>query len=156
MSCIAANRAVILRAYADRIHVLYKDEVIASHSRSFARDGVVYEPWHYLDALKRKPGALRDGAPFKPWDDLPEAMASMRHKLTRIVGGDRQFVSLLCAAKEQGVKRVAKGCQAALDQGVIQAEWILNHLSQQEEIETPVPASVSTDLHLQTEPDSRL
>lgn len=153
VNCIAANRAIILRAYADRITVLYKDEVIASHSRSFAREGVVYEPWHYLDALQRKPGALRDGAPFKQWDDLPEAMASMRQKLARIVGGDRQFVSLLCVAKEHGVERVAKGCQAALDQGVIQAEWILNHLSQQEEIETPAPASVSTDLHLQIEPE---
>ncbi len=66
------------------------DDVIASHSRSFARDGAVYELWHYLGALQRKPGALRDAVPFKQWDDLPEAMASMRHKLARIVGGDRQ------------------------------------------------------------------
>lgn len=152
VDCIAANHAVTLRAYADRITVLYKDKIIANHSRSFARDGVLYEPWHYLAALQRKPGALRDGAPFKQWKDLPNAMASMRHQLARIAGGDRQFVSLLCAAKERGVECVAQGCQAALDLGVIQAEWVLNHLSQQEDRATPTPASITTDLHLQIEP----
>jgi len=154
VSSIAANRTVTLRAYADRITVLYKDKVVANHPRRFARDGVIYQPWHYLDVLEKKPGALRDGAPFKQWDDLPTAMASMRHKLAQVVGGDRQFVSLLCAAKEHGIERVAKGCQAALDQGVTQAEWVLNHLSQQEGLAPPVPASVTTDLHLKIEPSA--
>jgi len=40
-------------------------EVVADHPRSFRRDQVVYDPWHYLPVLMRKPGALRNGAPFK-------------------------------------------------------------------------------------------
>ena len=27
----------------------------------------VYDPWHYVPVLARKPGALRNGAPFKDW-----------------------------------------------------------------------------------------
>ena len=64
----AAGRAVLVRVYADRIVVLLDDEVVADHPRSFRRDQVVYDPWHYLPVLMRKPGALRNGAPFKDWD----------------------------------------------------------------------------------------
>ena len=32
---------------------------------SIGRGEVVYEPWHYVPILKRKPSALRNGSPFK-------------------------------------------------------------------------------------------
>jgi hypothetical protein len=35
------------------------------HPRSFRRDQVIYDPWHYLPVLLKKPSALRNGAPFK-------------------------------------------------------------------------------------------
>jgi hypothetical protein len=44
----------------------------------------------------RKPGALRNGAPFKDWD-LPESLAQVRAKLKPFVDGDRQFVKILAA-----------------------------------------------------------
>ena len=40
----------------------------------------VYDPWHYVPVLARKPGALRNGAPFKDWV-LPAAMERVRRKL---------------------------------------------------------------------------
>lgn len=73
----AAGRAVLVRVYADRTVVLLDDEVVADHPRSFRRDRVVYDPWHYLPVLMRKPGALRNGAPFKDWD-LPAPLSSVR------------------------------------------------------------------------------
>jgi hypothetical protein len=73
----AAGRAVLVRVYADRTVVLLDDEVAADHPRSFRRDRVVYDPWHYLPVLMRKPGALRNGAPFKDWD-LPAPLSSVR------------------------------------------------------------------------------
>ena len=51
-----------MRVYADRIIVLLDDEMVADHPRRFGRDQVVYDPWHYLPVLTRKPGALRNGA----------------------------------------------------------------------------------------------
>ena len=32
---------------------------------------MIFDPWHYLPVLQKKPGALRNGAPFKDWD-LPD------------------------------------------------------------------------------------
>jgi transposase len=87
----AAGRMVLVRIYAERIVVFLDDEIVAEHERSFGRETVVYNPWHYLPVLMRKPGALRNGAPFKDWD-LPDSLAQVRAKLKHLADGDRQFV----------------------------------------------------------------
>src|SRR4029077_1945715 len=72
------------------------------HPRSFRPDQVVYDPWHYLPVLLRKPGALRNGAPFKDWD-LPAPLSVIRAKLQRHIDGDRQFVKILSRVPEDGI-----------------------------------------------------
>jgi hypothetical protein len=61
----AAGRPVDIHAYADRIVIRQDGEIVAEHARRFGRDQAIYDPWHYLPVLERKPGALRNGAPFK-------------------------------------------------------------------------------------------
>jgi hypothetical protein len=61
---------VLVRSHAERIVVLLG--VVADHPRQFRRDQIIYDPWHYLPVLMKKPGALRNGAPFKDWA-LPPA-----------------------------------------------------------------------------------
>jgi len=55
----AAGQMVLVRSHAERIVVLFNNEVVANHLRHFRRDQVIYEPWHYLPVLVKKPGALR-------------------------------------------------------------------------------------------------
>ena len=50
----------------------------------------VYDPWHYVPVLARKPGALRNGAPFKDWV-LPAAMERVRRKLAGADDGNRRW-----------------------------------------------------------------
>jgi hypothetical protein len=38
--------------------------IVGEHARSFGRNQTVYDPWHYVPVLARKPGALRNDAPF--------------------------------------------------------------------------------------------
>jgi transposase len=59
----AAGLMVLVRSHAERIVVLLDETVVADHARSFRRDQIIYDPWHYLPVLVRKPGALRNGAP---------------------------------------------------------------------------------------------
>jgi hypothetical protein len=49
---------------------------------------------HYIPVLARKPGALRNGSPFKAWD-LPSALRRVQRKLERQPGGDRQTAKLM-------------------------------------------------------------
>jgi hypothetical protein len=71
-----------------------KGQVVADHPRHFRRDQIIYDPWHYLPVLMKKPGALRNGAPFKDWA-LPPALPQVRAKLKQYADG-------------QGVRRGAR------------------------------------------------
>ena len=63
----------------------------ASIPAAFGRDRTISDPWHYVPVLARKPGALRNGAPFKNWV-LPAGLERVRRKLVGAADGDRQFV----------------------------------------------------------------
>src|ERR1700727_1299763 len=63
----AVGRPVEVHAYADRIVIRQDGRIVARHPRSFGRGETIYDPWHYVPVLARKPGALRNGAPFKDW-----------------------------------------------------------------------------------------
>ena len=105
----AAGRMVLVRSHAERIVVLLGDERVADHPRDFRRYQIIYDPWHYLPVLVRKPGALRNGAPFKDWA-LPPALAQVRAKLKQHAVGDQQFVKVLGAVGSWLVGR--GGCPA--------------------------------------------
>ena len=92
----AVGRPVEVHAYADRIVIRQDGRIVAEHPRSFGRGDTVYDPWHYVPVLARKPGALRNGAPFKDWV-LPAAMERVRRKLASVDDGNRQMVDILTA-----------------------------------------------------------
>ena len=61
----AVGRPVEIRAYAERVEFWQDGKVVGTHDRVFGRGKTIYDPWHYVPVLARKPGALRNGAPFK-------------------------------------------------------------------------------------------
>ena len=63
----AVGRPVEIQAYADRVVIRQDGAIVGEHPRRFGRGETVYDPWHYVPMLARKPGALRNGAPFKDW-----------------------------------------------------------------------------------------
>jgi transposase len=63
----AVGRPVEIQAYADRIVLRQDGMMVAEHARCMGRGETIYDPWHYVPVLARKPGALRNGAPFKDW-----------------------------------------------------------------------------------------
>jgi hypothetical protein len=63
----AVGRPVDIHAYADRIVIRQDGAVVGEHARCFGRGETIYNPWHYVLVLARKPGALRNGAPFRDW-----------------------------------------------------------------------------------------
>ena len=97
-----------------RIVVKQDGTVIAEHRRNFGRGETVYDPWHYVPVLARKPGALRNGAPFRDWV-LPAAMEKVRKRLKTVDDGDRQMVTILGCVPGDGITAVEAACQEALD-----------------------------------------
>jgi transposase len=128
----AVGRPVEIRAYADRIELRQDGRVVGAHRRSFARDQTVYDPWHYVPVLARKPGALRNGAPFKDWI-LPASLERVRRKLAGSNDGDRQMVGILVAVLSDGLAAVEAACAEALGEGVQSADVIVNILARRRE-----------------------
>ncbi len=133
---VALGRPAEVRAYADRIEIRQDGRIIGQHARSFGRNKTIYDPWHYVPVLARKPGALRNGAPFKDWV-LPSNLARIRRKLGACDDADRQMVKILTAVLCDGLAAVETACAEALDEGVHSADVILNILSRRKD---PSPA----------------
>ena len=94
VSSRAVGRPVEVQAYADRIVIRQDGVIVGEHARCFGRGRCLYDPWHYVPVLARKPGALRNGAPFKDWV-LPANLERVRRKLKGSDDGDRQMVAIL-------------------------------------------------------------
>ena len=138
-------KVVTVRAWANRISIICEGQEVGSHTRLFGRDKTSYEPWHYVALLAKKPGALRNGAPFKDWE-LPDALKLARKRLEARSDGDRQFVSILSAVSTYSLEAVSSACSEALAAGVLSAEIILNILCRQ--AEEPTARECQTPEHL--------
>jgi len=147
----AVGRPVEIRAYADRIELRQDGRIVGEHARCFGRDRTVFDPWHYVPVLARKPGALRNGAPFKDWV-LPAGLERVRRKLAAVEDGDRQMVDILGAVLSDGLPAVEAACAEALREGVHSAAVILNILARRREPAAPITIMTSDALRLRHEP----
>lgn len=122
-----AGQAVSVRLTADQVRVVAHGEVIAVHPRVFGRDQLICDPWHYLPILEKKPGALRNGAPFADWD-LPRPIRIVRDRILKQPKGDRAFVELLLLAGEAGLDALTVACELSLECGAVSAPVVMNEL----------------------------
>lgn len=148
---IFAGKAVSVRLGADWVRIVAECKVIAEHSRCFGRDQLICDPWHYLPVLEKKPGALRNGAPFLAWD-LPAPIRVVRDRILKQPKGDRAFVELLLIAREAGLEPLQVACELALECGVITAAVVMNELRRLISPPRPSDISLPDQLRLQVEP----
>jgi transposase len=147
VNAMAVGKSVQVRAYASHVIMVLNGAVVGTHKRHLGRDKAIYDPWHYLAVLERKPGALRNGAPFKRWE-LPEAMSEVRTALEGRSGGDRQFVSILSVVSRYGLEPVATACTQALSDKTVSSDVILSILSRTHDEPQPEPVKLSDQLPL--------
>ncbi len=145
--CEYAGKWVSSRLYPTRIEVVADDALIASHVRLLDRDQVSYDWQHYLPLIERKPGALRNGAPFA---DLPAPLRQLKHGLGRHAGGDRVMAQVLAAVPVAGLDAVLVAVELVLESGSLSAEHILNVVARL--AATEPPPSVETHLSLKEAP----
>lgn len=125
-----ANRPVSLRIYPERIVVIAEGAVLCEHQRIIERSHhgqgrTVYDWRHYLAVVQRKPGALRNGAPFA---ELPEAFRQLQRQLHGRPGGDREMVEILSLVLQHDEQAVLVAVEMALQAGVSTKTHILNLL----------------------------
>lgn len=78
-----------------------------------------------LTVLQRKPGALRNGAPFA---EMPEAFRRLQAVLLRRTGGDREMVEILSLVLQHDEDAVICAVELALEAETPSKAHILNLL----------------------------
>ena len=149
--CEWAGHLVSTRLYPNRVDVAAVDTLVASHCRLTGSGQTSYDWQHYIDLVQRKPGALRNGAPFL---DLPAPLLRLRQSLLRHTGGDRVMAQVLAAAPQAGLEAVLVAIELVLESaapsGSISAEHVRNVLAR---LTTPaVPEQAHTTLQLSEPP----
>jgi hypothetical protein len=146
-----ANRAVNLHVYAERLVIVAEASVVAEHRRVFNRDHnppgkTVYDWRHYLAVVQRKPGALRNGAPFS---ELPASFIALQAILLKRPGGDREMADVLALVLHHDEALVERAVRETLDTGVVTKTHILNRLGRlldrRAPTLTPPPALILSD-----------
>lgn len=125
-----ANRRVSLRVYPERLVIVTEGQVVCTHQRIIQRSHknpgkVIYDWRHYLAVLQRKPGALRNGAPFA---EMPETFRKLQALILQKPGGDREMVDILSLVLHHDEQAVLCAIDMALDDGVPTKTHILNLL----------------------------
>jgi len=147
-----AHRIVSLRAYPEEVVVVADSQVIARHVRRFERYQTIYDWQHYLSVVERKPGALRNGAPFA---ELPLPFQRLQRQLLRQDGGDRVMALVLAAVPNHGVEAVQVAVELALEAGRPSADHVLNVLARLQAPSRQVEPA-ATSLSLQEEPQANV
>jgi transposase len=145
--CTWAGHRVSVRLYPDRVVIVADADVVAEHARAVDRDHVVYNWQHYLPLVERKPGALRNGAPFA---DLPEPLQRLRRALLRHEGGDKVMARVLMAVPTHGVDAVLVAVELVLESGRPSADHVLNVIARL--ADGPPAPSVATALTVAAAP----
>ena len=141
--CELVGQMVSIRIYPERLDFVAHDTVVASHVRSFERNQTRYDWQHYIPLIERKPGALRNGAPFA---DLPDPLLRLRSLLLKREGGDRIMAKVLTAVPRAGLESVLVAVELVLESGNPSAEHVENVVNRLKM--APPPEHVETSLEV--------
>ena len=150
----AANQDLESMPSWHRLVIVAEAQVIAVHVRVFSRDHstsgkTVYDWRHYLSVVQRKPGALRNGAPFS---ELPESFRQLQARLLKRPGGDREMVDVLALVLLHDERLVEQAIAEALTMEPVSRQHVLNCLSRLSDQPKPKPLAPPPALKLVTEP----
>ena len=150
--CELAGQMVSTRLYPGSVVVVADDAVVARHERLSNAGGTRYDWEHYIPLVQRKPGALRNGAPFA---DMPEALQQLRRGLLRQAGGDRVMAQVLAIVPTAGLDAVIVAVELAMESrppsGRVSVEHVVNVLGRLTAPAAP-PLGAETALQVATPP----
>ena len=125
-----ANRPISLRVYPDRLVIAAEGQLLCEHKRRIDRSHhlpprTIYDWRHYLAVIQRKPGALRNGAPFA---ELPSGFRQLQEQMLRRPDGDREMVDILALILHHDEQAVLAAVELALSEGIATKTHVLNIL----------------------------
>jgi transposase len=114
------HHEVLAKGYVERVEIVCRGVVIATHIRSYDAHDFIYNPLHYLALLEHKTKALNQAAPLDHWQ-----LADCIHHLKRLLelrmgnAGRREFIQVLRLMESFHQHQVEEAATQALKLGAI-------------------------------------
>ncbi len=112
-----AHHPVVVKGYIERVDIFYREKLIATHNRLWCKEGVAFNPVHYLAVLEGKPGALDHARPLEDWN-LPESFALLRRRMEGMEKfhgeGTREYIKTLRLLEKHPLGRLARAVKKAV------------------------------------------
>ena len=102
------------RLYPNRVEIATDEAIVASHDRPANRGHICYDWQHYIALVQRKPGALRNGAPFA---DMPAPLQRLRQGLLRHDKGDKIMAQVLNCVSSHSLEAVLVAVTLVIESG---------------------------------------
>jgi hypothetical protein len=105
---------------ADYVELWHEGACVARHERCYSRQQKILDLEHYLDVLRKKPGALAGSTPLAQWRQAgrwPECFDRLWQALNLRHGkqeGTRQMIELLSVGTGEGWDRLRAAVEQAL------------------------------------------
>ena len=94
------GKRVIVKKYHNEIRVYAENEMVAAHKRLFGNGKMQIDIYHYLNTLKKKPGAIRNSVALKSIPRLKAVFDTYYSKQPR------KFIELFLAHKELPIDEI--------------------------------------------------
>jgi transposase len=116
-----AHYPVTVKGYMDRVDIFHRDKLIATHDRLWGKEGVTFNPVHYLAVLEGKPGALDHARPLEDWN-LPECFALLRRRMEAQEKhhgeGTREYIKTLRLLEKNSMGRLTRAVKKAVEREI--------------------------------------
>jgi len=142
-----AFETVTVKGYVDRVDIVAKGRVIASHRRSYESGDQVLDPLHYLVTLGRRPAALDHSNVYRRWK-LPAAFGQLRERLEKRHGsrpGVRHYIRVLQLLAEHPVERVRYVIECLCGDEELDAAWITRRVVERAARDAGKPSAIELD-----------
>ena len=125
-----AHYETVVKGYIDRVEVFRGDGRIAVHPRLWGKEGVHFDPVHYLALLERKPGGLDHARPLEDWK-LPACFRDLRRRLEADHDGEgtREYIKVLRLLEKHSPNELAQAVEHGLCCGAITKDAIAQFLA---------------------------
>jgi transposase len=128
--CEFAHHPVVVRADVAEVRIFHQNQCVAAHVRCHEKEQAIYEPWHYLTLVERKPRTLDDGAPLRRLQ-LDPCFADLRRRMEsgqEHSAGTRAFIRVLQLLREHSLRDLTRAVERALELCAVDEEAIKNLL----------------------------
>lgn len=132
-----AHHPVVVKGYIERVDIFYREKLIATHNRLWCKEGVAFNPVHYLAVLEGKPGALDHARPLEDWN-LPESFPLLRRRMEGMEKfhgeGTREYIKTLRLLEKHPLDRLARAVKKAVGMEIYTRDAVAQLLYPRENI----------------------